>query len=323
MAETKIFRFVPLLKQTLWGGDRIIPFKKLNSSLDSVGESWEVSCVAGHETVVSVGEYAGMSLGELVASLKDKLVGRACYEAFGNEFPLLIKFIDARSQLSIQVHPDDDTARRRGFSRGKTEMWYVMHSEPGAMLYSGLKQPITPEDYERMVDDGTITDVLDRYDVRQGDVFYLPAGRIHSIGAGVFLAEIQETSDVTYRIYDFKRKDKDGHYRQLHTAEARDCIDYNVAGDHRTHYTPRKNEKVELVSCRWFTTSLYDIGETKAIDYSSLDSFVVLIGIAGSGTISVDGSAPEAFHAGDTLLLPAVAGSVSVSGSLKFLETHI
>ncbi len=323
MAETKIFRFVPLLKQTLWGGDRIIPFKKLSSSLDSVGESWEVSCVAGHETVVSTGEHAGMSLSELVARLKDKLVGRACYETFGNEFPLLIKFIDARSQLSVQVHPDDDTARQRGFRRGKTEMWYVMHSEPGATLYSGLKQPITPEDYERMVNDDTITDVLDRYDVRQGDVFYLPAGRIHSIGAGVFLAEIQETSDVTYRIYDFKRKDKDGHCRQLHTAEARDCIDYSVVADYRTHYTPRKNERVELVSCPLFTTSLYDINEAKTIDYGSLDSFVILIGIAGSGTISVDGLMPETFQAGDTLLIPAVADSVSVSGSLKFLETHV
>lgn len=323
MAETKIFRFVPLLKQAIWGGNKIVPFKKLNSKLDSVGESWEISCMPGHETKVCAGEYAGMNLSELVDHLKDKLVGKACYEAFGNEFPLLIKFIDARSQLSVQVHPDDDAARRRGMNHGKAEMWYVMHSEPGATLYNGLKRSITPEDYQRMANDGTITDVLDCYDVRQGDVFYLPAGRIHSIGAGIFLAEIQETCDVTYRIYDFKRKDKDGNYRQLHTAEAWDCIDYSGDDDYRTHYKPRQNERVELVSCPKFITSLYDINETKTIDYSSFDSFVILIGIAGSGTISVDGSVPEAFCAGDVLLIPAIANSVSVSGNMKFLETHI
>ena len=243
-------RFEPLLKSTIWGGDKIIPFKQLHTDQKQVGESWEISGVEGSETVVAEGPYQGMSLNQLVATLKEKLVGKDNYERFGNEFPLLIKFIDARQDLSIQVHPTDEIAHRQGKPRGKTEMWYIMDCDPGAKLYCGLKQHITREDYEKMVEDDTICDALAKYEVSEGDVFFLPAGRIHAIGAGCFLAEIQQTSDVTYRIYDFKRRDKDGNYRQLHTREAAESINYHrgVRLPHALHADEERRRAARAVS---------------------------------------------------------------------------
>ena len=224
----KPFRFTPLLKQTLWGGHRIVPFKKLESNLENVGESWEISGVPGRETIVNGGPYHGKGLNELIAELKEKLVGEANYKRFGNEFPLLIKFIDTELPLSIQVHPTDEIAHKHGKERGKTEMWYMMESAPDASILVGLKKKITPEQYKAMVANDTIVDAIGHYNVKEGDCFFLPAGRIHGIGKGCFLTEIQQTSDITYRIYDFKRRDKDGNYRQLHIHEAAESIDYTV-----------------------------------------------------------------------------------------------
>ena len=318
----EIIKFRPILKQVLWGGNKIIPFKQLDADMEQVGESWEVSGVKDNESIVANGQYEGMKLNDLVALLKGDLVGKENYERFGNEFPLLIKFIDASKQLSIQVHPNDEQAKAKGLKRGKTEMWYIMESAPDAALLSGLKRAITPEEYKAMVENDTITDALCEYRVGEGDVFYLPAGRIHSIGAGTFLAEIQETSDVTYRIYDFKRKDKDGNYRQLHTEAAAECIDYNVENDYRTKYEPRKNEGVELAQCTHFTTSVYDLDEPMLLDYSELDSFVVLIALSGECTLST-GDAETQLRAGETVLLPATTQTLSVSGTVKFLETFV
>jgi len=318
----EIIKFRPILKQVLWGGNKIIPFKQLDAEMEQVGESWEVSGVKDNESIVANGQYEGMKLNDLVALLKGDLVGKENYERFGNEYPLLIKFIDASKQLSIQVHPNDEQAKAKGLKRGKTEMWYVMESAPNATLLSGLKRAITPEEYKVMVENDTITDALCEYRVGEGDVFYLPAGRIHSIGAGTFLAEIQETSDVTYRIYDFKRKDKDGNYRQLHTEEAAECIDYSVESDYRTKYEARKNEGVELAQCAHFTTSVYDLDEPMLLDYSELDSFVVLIALSGECTLST-GDAETQLRAGETVLLPATTQTLSVSGTVKFLETFV
>lgn len=318
----EIIKFRPILKQVLWGGNKIIPFKQLDAEMEQVGESWEVSGVKDNESIVANGQYEGMKLNDLVALLKGDLVGKENYERFGNEFPLLIKFIDASKQLSIQVHPNDEQAKAKGLKRGKTEMWYVMESAPDATLLSGLKRTITPEEYKAMVENDTITDALCEYRVGEGDVFYLPAGRIHSIGAGTFLAEIQETSDVTYRIYDFKRKDKDGNYRQLHTEAAAECIDYSVESDYRTKYEARKNEGVELVQCTHFTTSVYDLDEPMLLDYSELDSFVVLIALSGECTLST-GDAETQLRAGETVLLPATTQTLNVSGTVKFLETFV
>ncbi len=317
-----MYKFEPLLKQTLWGGNKIIPFKHLDTQLEHVGESWEISGVAGSETIVANGRYKGLTLNELVRTEQARLVGRNNYERFGDEFPLLIKFIDARQDLSIQVHPSDEVARRQGRSRGKTEMWYALESTPGAMLYNGLKQQITPERYQQMVADDTICDALAQYPVSEGDVFFIPAGRIHAIGAGCFVAEIQQTSDVTYRIYDFKRKDKDGHYRELHTREAAEAIDYTVLDNYRTSYTPQKNEGQQLVDCPYFTTAVYDLTEPMTIDYTELDSFVILIAVKGEGTITDDDEMLP-LQAGDTILLPATTGRVVVEGEIKFLETSV
>ena len=204
-------KFRPILKTTIWGGDKIIPFKHLDSTQQNVGESWEISDVPGDESVVANGADAGKNLTQMVQEYKGALVGEANYTRFGGKFPLLIKFIDARDDLSIQVHPDDELAMRRHNSMGKTEMWYVIDNAGGrAHLRSGLSRGITPEQYEQMIADNTICDALADYAVRPGDVFFLPAGRIHSIGAGCFIAEIQQTSNITYRIYDFNRKDKNG-----------------------------------------------------------------------------------------------------------------
>lgn len=313
------FKFQPLLKQTLWGGDKIIPFKHLSTVMENVGESWEISGVKDNETIAA-GD--GRSLNQLVRDMKDRLVGEANYQRFGDEFPLLIKFIDARQDLSIQVHPTDEIAHRQGRERGKTEMWYVMDSEPDAKLYNGLKLQITPEQYKQMVADDTICDALAQYSVKEGDCFFIPAGRIHAIGAGCFLAEIQQTSDVTYRIYDFKRKDKDGNYRQLHTQEASESINYTVLDDYRTHYQPQTNESQLLVECPYFTTAVYDLTEAMTIDYSELDSFVILIGMKGEGTLTIDGET-VAFSAGETILVPASAQEVRTEGTIKFLETYV
>jgi mannose-6-phosphate isomerase len=316
-------KFEPLLKQTIWGGDKIIPFKHLDEKLPQVGESWEISGVKNSESIVKNGTFKGKSLNAVVEELKDSLVGVENYKRFGNVFPLLIKFIDARQQLSIQVHPNDELARRRGFERGKTEMWYIMKSEPDAALRSGLKKAITPEEYENMVADDTITDAIAEYKVKEGDCFFLPSGRIHSIGAGCFLAEIQQTSDVTYRIYDFKRKDKNGNYRQLHTKEAAECIDYNVKSDYRTDYVPQKNEGVTLVNCPFFNTAVYDIDEPMTLDYSDLDSFVVLIGVGGSGKVTDNEGNETTICAGESMLIPATTNELKVEGTVKFLEAFI
>ena len=317
-----MYKFEPLLKQTLWGGDKIIPFKHLDTQLENVGESWEISGVKDNETVVANGEHKGKSLNALVREQKGKLVGETNYQRFGDEFPLLIKFIDARQDLSIQVHPTDEIAHRQGKSRGKTEMWYALEPTPGAQLYNGLKKQITAEQYKEMVENDTITDALARYEVREGDVFFIPAGRIHAIGAGCFVAEIQQTSDVTYRIYDFKRKDKNGNYRELHTKEAAESINYTVLPNYRTEYTPTKNEGVQVVSCPYFTTAVYELTEPMTLDYTELDSFVILIAVKGEGLITCNGE-EMSFQMGDTVLLPATTGEVRVEGTVKFLETFV
>ena len=231
-----IYKFTPLLKQTLWGGDRIIPFKKLDAQMENVGESWEISGVEGHETVVCGGPDNGKTLNELVRQQKGALVGQENYERFGDEFPLLVKFIDAHEDLSIQVHPNEVVAHRHGKEHGKTEMWYALQPQPGAHILSGLKRQLTPETYKQMVADDTITEALARYEVSEGDVFFIPAGRIHAIGAGTMVVEIQQTSDVTYRIYDYQRRDKNGNLRELHTREAAEAIDFGVLPDYRTRY---------------------------------------------------------------------------------------
>jgi len=315
--------FKPLLKSTLWGGNKIIPFKGLDIRQENVGESWELSGVKGNESVIASGVYERLTISEVIRHEKANLLGHENYERFGDEFPLLIKFIDACQDLSIQVHPDDETARRQGRSRGKTEMWYLMECDKDAHLRSGLKAKITPEEYKSMVADDTICDAIADYAVKEGDCFFLPAGRIHSIGAGCFLAEIQQTSDVTYRIYDFKRRDKDGNMRELHTEEAAESIDYHVEKDYQTHYQNRKNEGVELVRCPYFKTAVYDLDEPMQLDYSELDSFVVLIALDGEAELTDNENNRVTLRAGQTVLYPATTKTIQVEGRIKMLETYV
>ena len=319
----KPFRFTPLLKQTLWGGHRIVPFKKLESNLENVGESWEISGVPGRETIVDGGLYHGKSLNELIAELKEKLVGEANYKRFGNEFPLLIKFIDTELPLSIQVHPTDEIAHKHGKERGKTEMWYMMESAPDASILVGLKKKITPEQYKAMVANDTIVDAIGHYNVKEGDCFFLPAGRIHGIGKGCFLTEIQQTSDITYRIYDFKRRDKDGNYRQLHIHEAAESIDYTVENNCSVTYVPMKNQGLSLIQCPYFKTILYQVDEPLTIDLSSLDSFIITIITQGGGSFTDSEGNTEHVQAGDTLLFPATTSQLKIEGCMKFLVTYV
>ena len=296
----KYYKFTPLPKTLIWGT-----------------EIWQISGVLGSETICE-----GQSINDIVKKEQARLVGEANYRRFGDEFPLLIKFIDARQDLSIQVHPTDEIARRQGKPRGKTEMWYVLDSKPGAALYNGLKMQITPEEYKEMVVNKTICNALAKYDVSDGDCFFIPAGRIHAILNGCYLVEIQQTSDVTYRIYDYDRRDKDGQPRQLHIKEASESIDYTVLPDYQTHYTPRKNEGQVLIECPYFNTAVYDLTEPMMIDYSELDSFVALVGLKGEGTLTIDDE-EVSFRSGETILLPANIKEVHVKGTIKFLETYV
>ena len=323
MDKEKIFRFTPILKQTIWGGDKIGRLKRIDGAPAQTGESWEVSGVKDSESVVAGGAYAGKNLNALVGQLKGDFMGKDNYATFGNEFPLLVKFIDAASDLSVQVHPSDELARKKGLPRGKTEMWYALRSDDNAKLMCGLKKSITPDEYRQMVANDTICDTICEYAVKEGDCFFIPAGRIHSIGAGCLLAEIQETSDTTYRIYDFKRKDKNGKYRQLHTAEAAEAIDYNVEDNYRTPYVAANDMGVTLVSCKHFTTALYSLTEPMTLDYSELDSFVILICTDGEGAITDEDGNASPFAAGDTLLLPAWDNTVRIDGRVTFLETYV
>lgn len=315
--------FRPILKSTLWGGNKIISFKQLNSSQEQVGESWELSGVDGSESIVAEGPYERLSISEVIRHEKERLIGKENYQHFGDEFPLLIKFIDARQDLSIQVHPTDEIAKKQGRKRGKTEMWYIMESDQNAHLRSGLSKEITPEQYKTMVENDTICEVLTDYDVKEGDCFFLPAGRIHSIGAGCFLAEIQQTSDVTYRIYDFGRRDNNGNLRQLHTKEAAEAIDYTVVNDYRTYYDKRKNEGVQLVECPYFSTAVYDLDEPMTLDYSELDSFVVLIGLKGEAEMTDNEGNNFTLKAGQTILIPATTKKINIVGNIKMLETYV
>ena len=320
-----MYKFKPILKSMLWGGEKLIPYKGLESDKTSVGESWEISGVKGNESIVAEGPDAGMSLPELIARDKASLLGKSNYERFGKEFPLLIKFIDARQDLSIQVHPNDKLAWERHQSKGKTEMWYVVDADPGSRLRSGFAKSVTPDEYEQSIADNTITDLLQEYDIHAGDVFFLPAGRIHSIGAGAFIAEIQQTSNITYRIYDFNRCDDNGNPRELHTEMSKAAIDYTVLPDYRTYYDAQPDTLSQLVSCRYFTTSI--LKPTKAYDFEldGLDSFVILICTKGNGTVTDNDGNSVTVRQGESILIPATATSLHIvpEGELELLTSWI
>ena len=317
--------FAPLLKEVIWGGSDIRPFKGLEPDDKKIGESWEISHVDDNFSIVAEGALAGKNLDELIDLYGERLVGKSVQERFGHRFPLLIKFIDARDYLSIQVHPDDELGMKRHNSFGKTEMWYVINAAPKAKLYSGFAVQSSPEDYVRRIEEGTIVDALAEYEVRPGDVFFLPAGRVHAIGAGCFIAEIQQTSNITYRIYDYDRTDTAGNKRELHTELAKDAIDYHLEKDYRTAYTPVADQPVHLVECQYFETNLLDLTQPISRDWSQLDSFVIYICMEGKVTLRDAQGNEVSLHQGQSVLVPAENPSLTLTpeGSVKLLETYI
>ena len=319
-------KFEDIFKTVVWGGEKIAPFKGVQTEQHNIGESWELSGVKGNESVVANGPLAGHTITELACQYKEALLGKKVYETTGTEFPLLIKFIDARDDLSVQVHPDDTLAgARHNGSKGKTEMWYVVQADEGAHLMAGLSRQTTPQEYESKVNDNTVTEILKDYKVREGDTFFIPAGRVHSIGKGCFIAEIQQTSDITYRIYDFGRLGLDGKPRELHTELAKDAIDYTVLDDYRTHYPKVTDSENTLVSCKYFTTSLFDLSQSVTKDIASLDSFLIAICIDGQGTISDGHGNTIQIRKGETILLPAdsLSATFTPEGSMKLLACHL
>lgn len=302
-----MYKFEPILKTLLWGS-----------------ESWQLSGVSNCISVVFEGPEKGRTLCDLLHEQRERLIGRRNYERYGNTFPLLIKFIDARLPLSIQVHPNDGLARQRHGTFGKTEMWYVLHADKGAHLYAGFNQLLDPDSYYRMVEEGRITEALAKHELQEGDVFYLPAGRVHSIGGGTTIAEIQQTSDITYRIFDFNRLDKNGNPRELHTELAKDAIDYTVMSDYRTHYLPCPNRPVELVQCDYFTTSLLEIDRPIRFNHEAMDSFLIYVCLEDECEFTDSDGAKTLLHAGQTLLIPASSKSLELRplSSAKLLEIH-
>lgn len=319
-----MWKFIPIYKSTIWGGDLILPYKMDSAAQTRIGESWEISGVPGSESVVESGEDAGLTLSQLCSKYGAGLLGERNYRRFGNSFPLLIKFIDAHSDLSVQVHPNDELARRRGMPNGKSEMWYVVSARPGSRLACGFTHPVSPDSYEELVESGRIEDVLNYFTVKSGDVFYMPSGRVHAIGSGVFLVEIQQTSDATYRIYDYHRRDKDGNERQLHTDLARDAINFGDADGHPVRYTEHPDIPVNLLKTKFFTTNVLDIDREVMRDYSESDTFVALVAIEGEALITC-GDETQTLSRGHSILIPADANGITISpkDSFKALETYI
>lgn len=319
-------KFTPIYKDKIWGGQKMKSvLGKDFGRLPNCGESWELSAVEGNVSVVSNGYLAGNSLEELVEVYMGDLVGEKVFENFGNEFPLLIKFIDANDDLSIQVHPDDELAAERHGSYGKTEMWYVIQADPGAKLQSGFNQQVDQETFIEKFEAGELTSILNFEEVAPGDVFFIPSGRVHAIGKGILLAEIQQTSDVTYRIYDYDRLDATGNIRELHTDLALDAIDYSVSPKYKSEYTPQINKSVELVKCNYFTTNLLEIDRLIEKDYNQLDSFVIYMCIEGELSLETE-TGSEKVRKGETVLIPASVENVvlkPLNQTVKLLEVYI
>ena len=315
------FTFEPVLKEKVWGGQKLNSlFNKGNSSTAKVGESWEIADLTEGQSIVKDGDLAGKTLHQLIEQDPDGLMGAKVYEKFGTNFPLLIKFIDASKDLSIQVHPTDETSPT---GVGKTEMWYIMQADPGAKLTVGFSEKISKEDYDEHIKNLSIERVMDTHDVAKGDSFFINAGRIHAIGGGVLLAEIQQTSDVTYRVYDYNRPDDSGNLRELHVAESREVLDFETTQDFKLDYDrDAKNKPQTLKHHTYFKTDWLNlIDSSYTIDRT--DSFSILIVVSGS--LKYEGSgAAGVLRAGQTLLIPAKnAGVVLKAESCEVLEVYL
>ena len=322
MTNLKPFKFEPYLKSVLWGGEKIAKYKGIVTDQHNIGESWEISGVDGHESVVAEGDDKGLNLRQIIEKYKGDLVGNAVYAKYGDTFPLLVKIIDAKGDLSVQVHPDDTLAKARHNSYGKTEMWYIIDAEEGAPIYAGLSKQITPEEYEKLVAENAIMDVIARHDSHAGDLFFLPAGRIHAIGAGNLLAEIQQTSDITYRVYDFDRRDANGNPRELHTEQAKDAIDYTVYPEYKSEYDRNGKSATPLVKCQYFDVKREIIDGVSTID-ASTDSFMIIMCLGGEATITDNLGGVTHVKKGESILVPAVITSMKAEGNATFMTSTV
>ncbi|MEL0456887.1 type I phosphomannose isomerase catalytic subunit [Flavobacteriaceae bacterium SZ-1-7] len=315
-------KFHPILKDKIWGGQKLKTILNKKSDLPNIGESWEISDVEGDTSIVSNGNLAGQSLKELLKTLKADLIGDKNYEVFGNKFPLLIKFIDAKQDLSIQLHPNDELAAKRHNSFGKTEMWYVFQADENANLIVGFNQEVTPEKYLKHLENKTLTEILNFDEVKTGDTYFIEVGRVHAIGAGVMVAEIQQTSDITYRVYDWDRVDDQGNERELHNDLAIDAIDFNMPDNFRVNYSKIENQSNMMVSCPYFKTSYLEVSKTLKKE-NDKDSFFIYMCVDGEAKISANGFS-ENIIKGETLLLPAGIKNYEISAAhAKLLEVYV
>jgi len=318
-------KFEPICLEKIWGGNRLKTLLGKKYNLKNCGESWEISGVEGNISVVSNGFLKGNDLSELIEIYMGELVGDKVYEQFGLEFPLLIKFIDAQDDLSIQVHPNDELSKERHNAYGKTEMWYVVDVAEGALINSGFNQPVDREKYLKNLENENLTEILKYDEAKVGDVYFIPAGRVHAIGKGSLVAEIQQTSDVTYRIFDYNRKDDKGNERELHTDLALDAIDFSYLDDYKTKYAAELNKSTEIVSCKYFTTNILEFDRPIEKDYYKIDSFVIYITLEGDFEIETE-EGTEKVVKGETVLIPANIDLLKLNpqnGKVRLLEVYI
>ena len=315
----QIYKFNSILKPVLWGGDKLLAFKRLPSQDEPIGESWELSAMPGRESVVADGDDRGLTLSQLVQRYGADLVGEDVYRRYGDQFPLLIKFIDAKRDLSIQVHPDDEMARRRHGCSGKNEMWYILEADSGAIIHTGFNRTISLEEFDRRLADGTILDVINATESQPGDTFFIPAGQIHTIGAGNLLVEIQQSSDITYRVWDYNRRDANGNLRQLHMQEAREALDFNARNDQVLDKPCVGEGMTQLVMCPDFEVRHLEFEHGYTIEQMSSHSFMAVVCVMGEVSLMAEGMPTVVLCQGETALVPAIADRVEMKGSAHLL----
>ena len=321
------FLFQPNLHPVVWGGHQLRPYKGLEPNEEPIGESWEVSAVPSSTSIISNGSLQGRDLTSVIAEFPEEILGHAVNEKYHGQLPLLVKFIDAERDLSIQVHPNDEMAWREHKKMGKSEMWYIIKAAPGSHLYAGFKQQITSDEYYRRIADGTITEVLADHTVKTGDVFYLPAGRVHAICGGIMLAEVQQSSDVTYRIYDYNRPGMDGKPRELHTDLAAQALDYHVEQNYRTEYVETDNRAIQIIDSPYFDVRVMEIQTPFHRNLLKYDSFVISMCIEGDCKLVMRTNGSEILlKAGHTTLIPAAIADYDViplNGRTKLLDAFV
>jgi len=322
-------KFENILKEVLWGGEKISAFKGMNPLRHSIGESWEISTVPNYVSIVSNGAWKGSPLTEVIEKHKEKITGKKIYQKYKNELPLLFKFLDTKDHCSVQVHPNDELAQKRHACNGKTEVWYIVDAASDATLISGFSTSISVEEYRKRIEQNTLEEVLMSHSAKAGDVFFIPAGRIHAVGKGLLLVEIQQSSDITYRVYDYGRKDKNGTVRELHVEEAIEALDFSVLPENelKMETSGIHSESIELADCEFFHVHLLTIKENATKDYRHLDSFVAYMCIQGSCELITGSNEKTLLKQGESVLIPACMGAFEIlpvsDAGVKLIESYL